>query len=299
LTDEVLEQVKGYNKIAKCKFVAVSNGIETKYYHYRNGDYKYLANEPSFKDLLREANLQYDHLSYNLAPLFMEHLSAPGYADKLTKDGIIGLDTPAELHSHIANLDNFLMTSGKLSPIPLVSSGIEIIDDLHISAREYGNVSGGSYVGAFRGFLVKDLSGEAQVYRLAVMANAKTRDDPRIGTRRGTTALLVSVDDYAYSVHNALQLSIDSSTAINGDHIEYFHSGVMTVGNKGQTKRNVVLNHISDHYAKYLPITDKGVFLGRLPLKQKLYWQETQQFIINLLLYANIRDNLRKVLTEK
>lgn len=299
LTDSVLEQVQEYNRNVQARYVAVSNGSEIRYYQHQNGKYKYISNEPNFKELIEESNLRYDHLSFNLTPLFPAIFADAGYAKKLIADGIIGVDTPQEIRPHIADFDNFLTTSRKLAELPLRDSRLEIIDDLHISAREYGNVSGGSYTGVFRGFLVRDLSGEAQIYRIAIMANARTENDPRIGTRRGTTALLVSVDDYDYSVHNSLQMSIDDSVSIDSGQIHYYHNGSMTVGNKGAVKRDVILSHLTEHFPAELPVTDRGVFLGSLPLGGKIDWPEAKAFIIRLILYANVRDLLRKQISQQ
>jgi hypothetical protein len=216
-----------------------------------------------------------------------QYLETPAYAKTLQKDGIIGQDTPANLHAHIANLDNFLMTSNRITDLPYVTNELSIIEDLHISARDYGNVGGGIWAGAFRSFLVKDLNSEAQVYRIAIMGNAKTKNHPRFGTRRGTTSLLVSVDDYEYSVHNSLQLTIDDSLTIEHDSVQYHHNGSMTVGNKGAVKREIVLSYIQENYSSVLPVTEQGVFLDAI------------DFVSKLILYANIRDILRKQLVAQ
>jgi hypothetical protein len=208
----------------------------------------------------------------------------------LINQGYIGEETDPALYPFLAELQNFILVEPISSVLHIPFKGMSLEQDLGYSFQTYGNAAGGTFPGYYRGFVVKTLDGNEAIYRIGMYGTAKLINDPIYGNRRDYTVLNVATED-ALGYHNSLQLNIDNSISKRKTEYRFFHNGRLTVGKKGSVKIEKVKNYVSK-YAPELLVEDQ-IYLGSLPNNMSIHWSQGQQFIMNLLLYANIRDKLR------
>jgi hypothetical protein len=276
--------------VLKSKYVAITNGEDLEIYQVEeNGTTQLLTTELYTYENLINSNVKFTR-KRNMRRLSFDETSYHRYIDMLIDQGYIGEETDPVLHPFLAELQNFILVEQISSVLPIPFKGISLEQDLGYSFLTYGNAAGGTFPGYYRGFLVKTLDGNEAIYRIGMFGTAKLTNDPIYGNRRGYTVLNVATED-ALSYHNSLQLNIDNSISKRKTDYRFFHNGRLTAGKKGSVKIEKVKNYVSK-YAPDLLVEDQ-IYLGSLPNNMSIRWSQGQQFIMNLLLYANIRDKLR------
>ncbi|MED4990048.1 type I restriction enzyme HsdR N-terminal domain-containing protein [Parageobacillus toebii] len=296
LTEKTLEQVMSYQSILKSKYVAITNGEDLEIYQIReNGTAQLLTTELyTYEDLIN-SNVKFAK-KRTMRRLSFDEINYHRYINMLIDKGYIGEETDPDLHPFLAELQNFILVEPISCVLPIQFKGISLEQDLGYSFHTYGNAAGGSFPGYYRGFVVKTLDGNEAIYRIGMFGTAKLINDPIFGNRKSYTVLNVATEDML-GYHNSLELNIDNSISKRKTEYRFFHNGRLTAGKKGSVKIEKVKNYVSK-YAPDLLVEDK-IYLGSLPNNMSISWDQGQQFIMNLLLYANIRDKLRNDIKKR
>lgn len=292
ITDQTLDQVLSYQEILECPFVGVTNGTTSMIYEVnQQGNIKLLAESIYSYEQFIGRDVIYVNNHLRMRRLSYEEVQYGKYISFLMDEGYIGVDTPAHLHSFMAELQNMIMVEKISYGLPVNRYGIKIKEDISYSYLTYGNAAGGNFTGYYRGFVVEDLDGNEQIYRLAIFGTGATKDDPVFGNRKGQTVLCVTIDHHIHGAHNALQLNLDRSIKEDGgEHFRILHDGRMTI-NKGAIKKQEVIDFISDSH-DFL-ISDGKIDLGYLHANQSMKWDDAEEFIFRIMLYATLRERLR------
>ena len=285
LTEEVYTQAKNYSEIIDIPLLMVTNGTEADIlsWNYNTNMYEAIEYFPTYDELCRPDKLEkiailevpYERHIYE--DLFKEEIinAEFGYAEYL------GEDCPMELAPHIINLaECFRDTSHKIDNLELNTH--TYIQDGGTRYTSFGNVSGGSYTGFYRFFIIEDKDKNTQILSMSVM-----------GCINGRTLLLVAIDDLDKH-HNSLQLSLEHYTTIIDNKLRLWHDGTLTVGKKGKAKKQEVIDYIKENSS--LEINNGEIQLGEINLSKLLYIdsKEMKSLIGNLIEYALIRDEFRK-----
>jgi hypothetical protein len=216
---EALEQVMRYVKLVPARYVIITNGTGTRSYRVERLCPVEISDDLVYADLS-----SYSGRSNNVEGEPMD----------------FGEDTPDGLHPVISDLHDFLLSHEFGSHLPAEHHGLLVREDLGHAYREYGNASGGVWPGWYRVFIVRDLHGDDQTYCISIMPQKKTRDDPKYKNRRGTTKLLVAVDDFELKPHNALQIRLDDSLSPSRTGYSLTHDGT-----KSRTRKEEVMRKVS------------------------------------------------------
>ena len=213
--------------------------------------------------------------------------------DFLKNWGHIGQDTPKENLSFISNIIDFLFDKSSNFE-DLEFDGFKIQKDLGIVYDSFGNGSGGSWEGEYKKLLIRDKKGSHFTIGFAILAKGKFKDHPTYGNSKGITCLIVSIDDFEKS-HNSLQLNLDKFSKLFDNKVEIFHNGDLTNAHKGKMKTSIVKNYIKEH-SNYMVVDDK-IVLGTLNIDTLIKHtdENAKSFIKNLITYAVLRDELRRL----
>ncbi len=292
------EQAEAYADVLGAPFVAIANSGRLRdasmTYTAPGGAPRNLHVIPTYAEMLKGAALQFAP-DEPLLRLSYDRVCAPERVQGLL-DGAIGLDTPPSLHAFIAELDNFLLCEPLGREAPIEFRGLQIMADGGISDANYENAGGGSYAGLYRTWLVREPNAGDQVYRVGTFAHARTRNHAAWGNRRGTTAVLVGTDDPELGYHCCLQLTLDVGCELDAQSNTYelIHDGRMTVGKLGRLRNAEVIDFVRARSPRLAQ--GNRVVLGALPANRSISWAEGEHFVLNLLEYAFLRDQLREQL---
>lgn len=290
IVDATVQQVLRYGDALGCDFLFATNGSDVRAYKYyeAENEYRQLDELPSYKDMLNR-KVSYSKVEEVPPRTPFQKLSEEEIIQEYEYDGFIGKDTDKGLKPYILNLfEGLLDVSRKLKPKQL--KHFRIIEDYGIRTLSYGNASGGVFSGPYRSFLIETRQGNTEFIGLTISGMGRT-DTPNGKIK---TALCVSVDSFEKS-HHSLQLNFDSSVNLNYELLEITHSGRITVGNKGSSKTSDFIDYIRTKYPEL--IRHNEVYLGTLDCSKLLYVNQPDYsaFIENLVLYALIRDEYRKL----
>jgi hypothetical protein len=282
LTDHTLEQVKTYNEILKAKYIGIANGKLVKLYEVQGKKTIPLINELYTYSELVKGKVEYTSF-HPLQRLSYDLTTYDRYVHHLRKEGYIGEGTPVELHSFLSELQNFLL-SGKIHLTRQYKS--TIIEDLSYGVFSFGNASGGSFPGYYRSFIVKDLEGKFEIYRIGMFGTPILVDDPVYGNRAGNTYLTVAKDQTGSS-SIILQLNIDQffSYSKEKDLYKVFHNG----------RRNGFKNkEVIESVKKVTPdlMLDGEIYLGSLPAHRSITSEDGSDFIERLIEDTCLRAKL-------
>lgn len=233
-----------------------------------------------------------------------EDNSKPEVIEQFRRYCWIGADTinmNPEVLPFIINLAGFIYDRRCiLKPTQQIRNGISSVEYLGIRWLEkIGNPSEGTWDGYYKCVQIQDPRRAGNpIVGIAVRGTQKTRNDRKLGTRTGTTALVVAIKDDEKG-HNSLQLRLDNFAHPLGTNYIIRHDGALTVGRHGRAKNSDVLDYVSKqapelarfNQSKELP----EVELGTLDNSRQINWeqQETRNFTANLIRYALIRDQFR------
>ncbi|MED3878745.1 type I restriction enzyme HsdR N-terminal domain-containing protein [Priestia megaterium] len=297
ITDRILEQALAYQSILKSKYVAVSNGAYLDMYCVQeDGSSLLLSGDIHSYSNLIQGDVQFSG-KQEMNRLKYEETSHKRYIDMLIDRGYIGEDTSEVIRPFLSELHNFLLVEPISNSLLLISySGFQLVQDLGWSIQSYGNAAGGSFPGYYRGFVVKNRTGNEVIYRVGMFGTAKLKNDPVFGNRKGYTSINVATEDVR-GHHNSLQLNADMSIRKGiSNSFDIFHSGRLTMGKKGSLKTQIVKDYVQKEAPELM--IDEEIYLGNLPDYRSISWKEGEIFIMNLLVYANLRDEIRNIYTS-
>lgn len=284
ITDQTLEQVLSYNEILNAPYVGVSNGDFIELFVINKNEVKPIRIDMyGYKELI-QGKVEYiipkkmKRLSYDL-------ITYERYLKYLLSEGYISEETKVELHPFIAELQNYLLVGeikgGNSQPV--------IIEKVHPNGiYNYGNASGGGYAGYYRSFIVKDNKGNNHLMRVGVFGTSTYKNDSLYATRLGNTYINVAIDNSGTG-SNILQLCIDRYFVLNDENqFEVSHTG-----RQNGFKNTEVISYVEKHNPTL--IKNGKVYLGTLSNNDSISINEGSHFIENLLNYAFLRGELRKL----
>lgn len=288
LIDDVWFQAYKYDDILGSGFIIITNANYTYAAVWDEDDeeYYFIEELPKYQQLLSGGGFKFicDNSEEWKRPNFSE-LTSPDTINEFLEYGWIGESTDICLYPLIVNLAGFLQdTSVKFSSINI--DGLDIIEDGH-RYTSFGNASGGSWEGDYRYFILEDKESNNQIISMSIFGHIK-----------GYTTLVVAIDDFEKK-HNSLQLNIDKYTIVEGNKYTIWHDGTMTIGRNGATKRKEVIDYIKNCNLSMID-SEGRVVLGSFDCNKEICWnqQNTKDFIGNLIKYAILRDEFRRIKQE-
>jgi hypothetical protein len=298
LEDRTREQAIGYAEQLGANVIVVTNGDERRTYAMRESRWSRVEGVPTWDDMLdgRHGGWVEDEKFTRWA---WEQIRSVPDACCIVEDPkfewIVGKDSPDELVPFALNLFGLLADEHEGPAVPFRSGDIVVEQDLGQRSRRFANSAGGVWSSDYyRSFLVyEDGRATYQVVSLAVIANAKVENHRLWGNRRGRTMLIAAIDDGPTS-HVGLEMGLDEAfdPRARTRFVDLCHSGAMTTGKRGATKREVVLAELARHDAGDL-VRQGRVVLGLLPLREEMTWPMAQEFVGNAIRYALVRDRIR------
>jgi len=290
ICDDTLEQAQKYNKILQCKYICLSNSINTAWYVIED-DVVAISIPKTVKELLDNKYTYTAPIPYKGQAF--ERIISKRWIDGLINDfGVIGSGTPPEFHHYIANFDSFLMKEVTHIKEPIKCDDFTIIED-GIRNTSFGNVGGGSYDGLYRYYILEFKNGDHNIISLALFGTMKAVNHPHWGTRNSYTSLVVAIDDFDKK-HNSLQLNIDKNLTFDEHSWYIHHDGKLTSGKHGACKISKVISFCKSHIPDL--IDGNRFYLGKLPQGGLFTWDDSKEFVINLIRYALARDAFRKTI---
>ncbi len=284
LSDAVITQMTGYADELGCKFCVMTNGTDVECFYYSEEQGQYLAIEelPEYTSMLKEEFVEIP-LEEPLQRLTLEEINEHPRA----YDADFGRSTPDDLSKAMINFwECLLYTDHKL---PVGKYGIfKVVKDYGVRMMSYGNASGGYLEGAYRSFIIEyKESTEIVSFGICPYCTEARPDYER-------TALSVAIDNEESS-HNSLELIVDENVELDGDTVTFFHHGRISVGRIGSGKKEELRELIS----KTAPnlIDGNRFYLGRLTNDHlwNLDEPDVKDLIVNMITYALIRDEYRKI----
>ncbi|MFU0824066.1 type I restriction enzyme HsdR N-terminal domain-containing protein [Clostridium sp.] len=296
LVDEVWFQAYKYDNILGAGFIIITNGDYTyaAVWDEVDKEYHYIEELPKYEDFISDKSFKFifDDSEGWKRPDFKELLSKKNIEEFLDF-GWIGEDTSENLYPLIMNLAGFLHDP-KIKCSPFKVNGLNIIEDGH-RYTWFGNAAGGIWEGDYRYFIIEDETGNNQIVSISIFGKAKCFNDPKWGNSKGTTTLVVAIDDFDKR-HNSLQLNIDKYTKIKGNNYLVWHDGTLTIGKKGSAKRKEVIEFVQKQDPSLVDSSGK-IIIGTLDCSEEINWKQksTKEFIKNLIKYALVRDEFRRM----
>lgn len=291
LTESCREQGFRYADQLVCDYVFITNGIEILCYKYcdKKKDYLPLGTLPKYEDMLQGKYEEIEEIK-EIPRTSLDELSSEKVIAEYN-DWCIGIDTPKYLVPFIINIWECLLDVRK--KIPRVQhKNYEIIEDYGIRVLSYGNAGGGIFGGPYRSLLIKDTKGDHQIVSFAISTYSRTEKRANGDDAPEKTVLIVAIDDEK-KTHHSLQLVIDDNVEFIKGVFKIYHTGRITVGNKGAGKINELKELILQRDATLLK--EGRIYLGSIKNDHILYINDKDvvSFIERLIEYALIRDEYR------
>lgn len=287
LTQRVLAQAFGYAAEYGCAFLAAANDTQLDFYRWEDAEQAYirLKRAPTYLEMCSGAPIELDE-GPPAARLPFSELSSAAHARGLMDEGVLGEATPTRLRPLVAELHNLLLAEACTAKLPLQYHGLTLREDRGSEYASFGNASGGSWTGDYRTLLVRSRLGDDLLFRLGVLASGN-----------GTSMLIVGADRPGAEPHSALQLCLDAFVERERSAVHLWHDGRMTVGHRGGVPRSAVVDFVGER-APHL-LQDSRVSLGRLPAGRCASWREVEDFLLRVILYAALREELRAQLRSR
>jgi hypothetical protein len=277
ISNDTLEQAKKYNKHLNCNYICLYNGIVEEWYIVENINTIEII-KPKTIDDLYEQKINYIHKAQYVRPNIEECNDEKVIKKHMYGKNVIGKKTSSHLYEFIINLYGFLREEKLYINSPYKLDDFTILND-GIRKTSFGNVSGGQYDGVYRYFILEFPNGDNNIVSISIF-----------DTLGNYTSLIVAVDDYE-TRHNSLQLNIDKNIQIGKSSWKIFHDGALTFSNKGMQEKKAIISFCENHLPNLM--LGNKINLGELPVNVLFDWDNSKEFIINLIRYALIRDKFR------
>lgn len=279
-----IRQLFGYNSIMKSKYLCVTNGKDS-FIFQRNesGRYDTILTMPDFNEML-SGNIP--AAKFNISELVRPTIKEMRSKELITQyknDGMyLGVNTKDDVAPHILNLLwMFFDTENKVENV----SGykIKIKRDNGLIDTNLTNVSGGSFPGAYRQFLVEDSAGNELLVYYAVLGTWAASK-----TKGGYTSLVCGVNRGNKPIAR-LEMRLDVSIQEGWNQIRVFHNGVRSRGKMQDT-----IDYVGSVCAEL--IEDNVVQLGKFNKNRLLRCSDAsvRDFLLRLTAYLIIRDDFSR-----
>ena len=284
LSDKVIKQMVGYANDLICPFCMMTNGTDIECFYYDGAQERYVQVKslPDYASMVKEEFTELPQPE-PLRRLTLEEIDKHPRA----YDGDFGRSTPDELSKACINLWECLLYTDHKLPAGKYSI-FDVVQDYGIRLMSYGNASGGYLEGAYRSFII-EYKGSTEFVSFGICPYCT---DARPDYER--TALSVAIDNDETS-HNSLELVVDENVELDGDIVNIYHHGRISVGRIGSGKKDDLMELVR----KTAPdlVDGNRYFLGKL--KNDHLWNldepDVVKLIDNMIAYALIRDEYRKI----
>lgn len=296
IVDDVWFQAYKYDNILGANYIVVTNGISTFAATWDSEDdaYVYVEELLTYQYLVEKNGLKHisNEIWYWKRPAFNIGYSKE-VIEQFQEYCWLSESTEKILYSFIINLAGFIYDVNE-SCTPFNFDSLTAIEDGH-RYTIVGNAAGGAYAGDYRYFILQDENGNNQIISMSIMATASFKNDPVFGNRKGNTTLNIAIDDFD-KVHHSLQLNLDKYTVADEHTCTIWHDGTLTNGRKGAAKRKNVIKFVKERAPELIDSSD-NVLLGTFDINSEIIWNQlqTRTFIQNIIKYALIRDEYRKI----
>ncbi len=289
---QVIEQAAGYAYCVGARYIIVTNGVEMYYYHYNEkyDTYEDIDGLLSYQDMIN------DNFTVTKNNHIFTRVAYEDYYDigKLKQTDWayekIGEDTKDELIPTIINLDDCLLdTSCRLERLP--SKTFEVIADLGIQFRSYGDASGGGFGSGFYRVIHlknKELNKDLMV-GFTIITTGKMINEQKYGTSDGKSVFIIMKNDGDRD-EMSVQINMNKCVTVKETKSTFTHNALITT--KGKTKQGL-LEYI--HLEKKELVEGKHIMLGTLDCSKSLFMnsEDVSKFLSNAIEYAVYRDEYK------
>lgn len=299
LTERDVNQAKYYNSVLNANCFIITNGQYHLTYKKFDSQFKQINIIPTYFNLLKEHSLK----THIVKEYFYERNTLDGLYSKKIHDflidwGHIGVDTKKELYPFVSNIVDLIFDKNSIFE-SIHFNGNVILKDLGTVIDSFGNAAGGHWNGEYKKFLIRNKNGDHLTVGIGIFGSMKNKNHPQFKNSKGYTYLIVSIDDYEKS-HNSLQLNIDNNVKLINGVYYVNHNGKLTNGHSGSIKFETVKSYLKAH-ASYLLNRENIIQLGILT-DRELFLSNNKNsvnFITNLIEYAILRDEIRRISSSK
>lgn len=293
------EQARKYAEMVNAKFFGLVNGIDIYFFHKNyDGIYCEIEGIPTFEEMKKDVYIEmsecpvFQRLNYNeyFDLNFLESQDWFSYK--------IGDDTDGDLIPCIIALDDCLLDfSQQLTKIE--SSRFEIIEDLGIQFRQYGDASDSDFgSGEYRVFMMNDkLLHQQFLVGFTISATGKTFNDPKYGNSSGKSVLVLmynngSVDETPAQINLNQFLKVDNEKKI----MKIIHNGA--THRKGAKKQDLLeyVKQFNENLVK-----NNQIEFGSVDFSKPLYFknEDVKYLFTNLIEYCVYREEYKICLSNK
>ena len=292
-------QLAAYAEMVNAKFFGLVNGIDIYFFHKNyDGIYCEIEGIPTFEEMKKDVYIEmsecpvFQRLNYNeyFDLNFLESQDWFSYK--------IGDDTDGDLIPCIIALDDCLLDfSQQLTKIE--SSRFEIIEDLGIQFRQYGDASDSDFgSGEYRVFMMNDkLLHQQFLVGFTISATGKTFNDPKYGNSSGKSVLVLmynngSVDETPAQINLNQFLKVDNEKKI----MKIIHNGA--THRKGAKKQDLLeyVKQFNENLVK-----NNQIEFGSVDFSKPLYFknEDVKYLFTNLIEYCVYREEYKICLSNK
>ena len=284
LGEKEVMQMWNYADTIGANYVMLTNGYNMLCYKYNASDDKYdeIASLPVYLDQIKEEFVP----APELEPLErFDHKDIPTHIEEYI--GIIGRDTTPKIAAAMVNLWDSLYFSEKAIPVGEYKI-FTMVEDYGLRSLTFGNASGGSFTGVYRSFSIR-YKGKVLFVSFA-LSTYVTYSYPDV---EKTTINVAIEDEERKTSHHSLQLVADDNVIVKNKNVTIYHSGRITISNKGSGKISE-LRELTEKIYPDIIVGDKFC-LGTLIDDHNWDLSEPQmvQLLENLISYALVRDEYR------
>ena len=285
LSDSVVKQMLGYADDLYCPFCMMTNGMEVECYYYDGDKEQYVPVKslPDYASMVKEEFVEAPILDL-LPRLTLKEIED----DPRVYDGsVLGTSTSDVLAKVCINLWECLRYTNHKLPAGKYSI-FDVVQDYGIRNMAYGNASGGYLGGDYRSFII-NYKGSTEFVSFGMCPYCTEAKPDYV-----RTALSVAIDSDDAS-HNSLELIMDENVQLDGDIVNFFHHGRISVGRIGSGRKDDLMELVR----KTSPglINGNRYLLGKL--KNDHLWNLDEPDVIklidNMIAYALIRDEYREI----
>ena len=301
ITEEVYDQVDFYASELNVFVICVTNGNTIRFlvWDQESNEYRVPVALPNYLDLCSTAKLttiDQDDDTY-IRPEFSSIYTKKRYLEAL-EEGTIGEDTPEGYAPFILNLfDSFLDNSLELDTLDVRPYTFGFDGGCHYT--KFGNAGGGSFDGMYRYLSILDSNNVTHLINFGIFGVAKTVNSTRFGNSRGRTYLIIAIKGL-HKAHSALQITLEDHVFLTDKTAYITHNGRMAIGNLGSANCADVINYVLKKDDRF-ELKNEKLYLGKIDYSKPLTLDQPdmQEFLSNLIRYAFLRDEFRKVVKQQ
>lgn len=288
--EEIREKGLEYARECGSQFLVLTNGKEAHSYHLRKGRPERIGEIPSYEQAISGETYRVTRVEPD-----EQHLPIPNNVSKESllllvherSRCLLGSDTPRSLWRPILALDDLLHKPSVLFEKPCKSFGVTFLADKGVFCHEAKNPSGSGLGGQYRDLLIQLEDGKEVIVGFCVVGQAMFVNSTRYGNRRSGTHLvgIVSRDSECLS---GLELRFERGMSLVGGKFEMTHNGVIS------RQPSALLKAYLRERRPDLMADDDRIYLGSIPDKVPLTWEDVRDFLGRFAVYTVLREEYKE-----